>query len=30
LELIERSMAHEFDGQTVLDYRVEGLSVVVE
>ena len=26
LELIERSVAHELDGQIVLDYRVEGLS----
>jgi PAS domain S-box-containing protein len=26
LELIERSVAHELDGQAVLDYRVEGLS----
>jgi PAS domain S-box-containing protein len=26
LELIERSLAHELDGQAVLDYRVEGLS----
>jgi two-component sensor histidine kinase len=26
LELIERSVAHELDGQVVLDYRVEGLS----
>jgi two-component sensor histidine kinase len=26
LELIERSVAHEFAGQAVLDYRVEGLS----
>lgn len=26
LELIERSVAHELEGQVVLDYRVEGLS----
>ena len=25
LELIERSVAHQLDGQAVLDYRVEGL-----